>query len=593
VPALTIQFHFGGVYLPELRLWLDAHQAKRGPEKVFVSHAHADHVRAHREVILSAPTARLMSARLGATAVENILPFGETRAFDGGGAPYGLTLLPAGHIFGSAMAFLEAEGQSLLYTGDFKLRRSLSAEACEPRRADMLIMETTFGRAQYRFPPLEVVLRGIIRFCREALDNDETAVLLGYSLGKSQELLRGLADAGLPIVLHEAVHKLTQIYEEFGQRFPEYERFHPATAHRKVLLCPPGFAGSAVLRALGPARRAVLTGWAVDPDCRYRYRADAAFPLSDHADFPELIDFVRQVAPKKVYTLHGFAADFAQTLRDLGVDAQALSEEEQLALPLQFRKTNSLPPSEPNLPRSDPDHPPLRRSYTGNECSSSAESISAAPNFRTVAEAGAAIAGTSSKSEKVRLLAEHLKTLDLEDLGRVVIWFTGRPFAGAAATLVPPGWALLRDALAAAAGIDAGRLREIFLQHSDLAETAFEVFSPCTAAPLALSIAAVDEMSHQIHSTRERAARLAPLIHTLRHCSPLEARFLVKIVTGDLRIGLKEDLVKLAIAGAFHASVDEVGQANLLLGDLGEAARRAKQGNLGSTADHQRAAGIR
>src|SRR5215831_253048 len=87
-----------------------------------------------------------------------------------------------------------------------------------------------------------------------------------------------------------------------------------------------------MLRNLGKTRSAILTGWAVDPNCRYRYQCDAAFPLSDHADFPDLLEMVNQIQPKKVYTLHGFAADFAQTLRNLGYDAQALSEGEQLAL---------------------------------------------------------------------------------------------------------------------------------------------------------------------------------------------------------------------------------------------------------------------
>ena len=72
----------------------------------------------------------------------------------------------------------------------------------------------------------------------------------------------------------------------------------------------------------------------MDKSCRFRYRADAAFPFSDHADFPGLVELVRQVEPKQVFTLHGFAADFAQSLRELGFDAQAISENEQLMLPL-------------------------------------------------------------------------------------------------------------------------------------------------------------------------------------------------------------------------------------------------------------------
>ena len=78
----------------------------------------------------------------------------------------------------------------------------------------------------------------------------------------------------------------------------------------------------------------MLTGWAMEPGCRYRYRADAAFPLSDHADFPDLIELVKRVGPKRVFTVHGFAAEFATTLRDMGIEAWALGKENQLTLPL-------------------------------------------------------------------------------------------------------------------------------------------------------------------------------------------------------------------------------------------------------------------
>ena len=334
MPELTIQFRDGAVHLPELGLWLDPRAKRTGPERVFVSHAHSDHIGAHRAVILTAPTARLMRARLGGKRIEHVLPFGEATPFQNGPMPFALTLLPAGHILGSAMAFVEVPGRSLLYTGDFKLRRGLSAEPCQSRPADILIMETTFGRSQYRFPPADAVFRGIIEFCRETLANEATPVLLAYSLGKSQELLCGLVNAGLPLMLHDSVYKLTRIYEEFGQLFPTYQRWDPAQARGCVLLGPPGFAGSTAVRELGPVRSAIVTGWALDSSCRYRSRTDAAFPLSDHADFQELIEMVRQVAPRKVYTLHGFAAEFAAELRQLGIDAQALGQEEQLTLPL-------------------------------------------------------------------------------------------------------------------------------------------------------------------------------------------------------------------------------------------------------------------
>src|SRR5262249_2377215 len=145
------------------------------------------------------------------------------------------------------------------------------------------------------------------------------------------------------MMLHGAIYKLTKIYEQFGQCFPKYEHYEAGQTRGKVLLCPPNAIGSAMVRNLGKARKAILTGWAVDPNCRYRYQCDAAFPLSDHADFPDLIEMVKRVAPRKVYTLHGFAADFAQALRGLGYDAQALSEDEQLALALAHEPSLAAP----------------------------------------------------------------------------------------------------------------------------------------------------------------------------------------------------------------------------------------------------------
>jgi len=334
VSALTIQYQNGGVFLPALGLWLDPRERQTGPAKVFVSHAHTDHVAAHREVILTAPTAQFMRTRLKGQRQEHVLPFGEPHVFGEGPVSYRLTLLPAGHILGSAMAFIEVEGQSLLYTGDFKLRRGLAAESCTPRHADLLVMETTFGRPGYVFPPADAVMQEVIRFCREALEQQATPVLFSYSLGKSQELLCGLDGTGLPVMLHESAYKFARIYEQFDQRFPAYKKLKPGLAHGHVLICPPQADRAGLLEQIGNVRTAIVSGWAVESSCRYRYRVDAAFPLSDHADFPGLIEMVKRVVPQKVFTLHGFAADFAQSVRELGFDAQALSEQEQFLLPL-------------------------------------------------------------------------------------------------------------------------------------------------------------------------------------------------------------------------------------------------------------------
>lgn len=330
----TIECSAKGISIPGLGLWLDPHKAQTGPELVFVSHAHSDHIGRHREVVLTAATDRLMHARLGGERIKHICAFGERRRFQVGQLPFAITLLPAGHILGSAMAFIEAEGETLLYTGDFQTRLHPVAERCSPRHADILIMETTFGRPLYRMPPPDEVWKGIVQFCRDALAAGDVPVLLGYSLGKSQELLAGLADAGLPIMLHHEVARMTRIQAELGCRFPHYELFDEEALSGKVVIFPPGARPPQPAFHNAPYRTAAVTGWAMDSGAKYRLSSDAVFPLSDHADFPALIEFVKQVAPRKVYTVHGFATDFAWTLRDLGFDAQALGREEQLTLPL-------------------------------------------------------------------------------------------------------------------------------------------------------------------------------------------------------------------------------------------------------------------
>ncbi|MEO8425562.1 MAG: ATP-dependent DNA ligase [Verrucomicrobiota bacterium] len=568
----AIRFQHGGVHLPGLSLWLDPHEPQRGPERVFVSHAHSDHIGMHREVILSEVTARLMQARLSGQRVEQVLAFREPKTFAIESLSYQMTLLPAGHIFGSAMAWIEAAGNTLLYTGDFKLRPGLSAEKCEPRPADILIMETTYGRPIYRFPPTAEVLNGVLQFCREALDNDETPVLLGYSLGKSQELLQGLSGGGLPIMLHREVFKLTQIYEQFGQRFPTYEKYDAASAKGKVLICPPNASNSAMLENLGAVRTAILTGWAVDPNCRFRYRTDAAFPLSDHADFTELVELVKRVSPKKIFTLHGFAADFAQTLSRLGFDAQALSEDEQLALPLSVEAQNSAVRFMSTKLEMEAKNPVKKNSSPSSTNDS----------FRTFAETCSAIAATSKKLEKVRVLSEYVKWLPAPSLSRVATWFTGHPFPSSENKVLQLGWALIRDVLRQVAGVDQDEFHQVYLKHSDAGETAFELWQRKSPAGSELSIADVDALFTKVHTARGPLAKLPFLMESFRRCAAIESKFLVKILTGDLRIGLKEGLVEEAIARAFDATLEDVKQANLLVGNIGETALLAQQRTLAS-----------
>ena len=323
-----VQMRGGSIYLPQVDLWCDA---RKPTDACFVSHAHFDHLAKHRRVITSEGTRRLMAERLPGEREEIVLPFGKTYALN---AETELRLHPAGHIFGSAMLELRREGETFLYTGDFKLRPGQSAERCAPPRADVLVMETTFGLPRYVFPPTEQVQAGIIDFCRTAIKERAVPVLFGYSLGKSQEILSCLAEAQLPVMLHPQTQKMTRVYEELGQTFPAYRAFALTEVAGHVVVCPPQAKHSAWLQKIVRRRTAMITGWAIDPGAVYRFQCDAAFPLSDHADYDDLLRFVELVQPKRVFTVHGYVEEFARTLRERGVEAWALGVDNQLEMSL-------------------------------------------------------------------------------------------------------------------------------------------------------------------------------------------------------------------------------------------------------------------
>jgi len=317
-----------GLSLPQAGIWLDAqHSVARG----VITHAHSDHTGRHKETICSRPTARLLHCRLPGKRTIHALPFGQEEAltFD-----TSISLHPAGHILGSSMVRLRNESGTLLYTGDFKLRRGLAAEACEPPKADVLIMETTFGLPKYELPPEEEIRAAIIAFCHDAIAGGRVPVLFCYALGKTQEVLAALKSVGLPVMLHPSAMRLTRIYEQCGYQFRAYREFEPRSANGHVVISPPLQHGEGMLRHLPARRTAMVSGWALDSGSTYRYRCDAAFPLSDHADFPDLLKLVELVNPKRVLTVHGFAKEFASTLRERGWDALALGRENQLELPL-------------------------------------------------------------------------------------------------------------------------------------------------------------------------------------------------------------------------------------------------------------------
>jgi DNA ligase N terminus len=539
--VVKTEFHFtkGGLRWPTLGLWMDPHESA-GPNLAgVVSHAHSDHTAAHAVAVGTAATLDLMCTRIGGSGKNIVLDFGRSVPVQdlvekSVRLDASLTLLPAGHILGSAMCFLKLGGESLLYTGDFKLEASRTAEACAPCHADVLVMETTFGRPEYRFPSPSQTFEGVAEFCRDALDNGQTPVLLAYSLGKAQEAHAHLQACGFEFALHPAVARMTAVYVAHGVRLGGWSEWRAGPAPGKVIITPPGSALNKIAGEVGPIRTAVLTGWAMDPACRHQSRTDAAFPVSDHADFDGLVDFVRRVSPRKIYTLHGFSADFSVHLRSLGFDAEPVEPDRQLELALPLASARRLPRPEMRMVLSMPfrsDWVVPGRPY--ERFASFAERIRSEPN----------------RDRKRSQLANFLEAAGPEVSASEFQWLIGfATHSTPSAKTVRFIESSIADAVGRAAQTSSEAVRNAWVTTNDWGLAAAKLWSGRLGGKA--TIPEVEGVRAGLEvCDRGIVPRLAWL---LSRAGEAEVRTMVGVMRGDLRIGLPSAEV-LEVAAAFPA----------------------------------------
>jgi hypothetical protein len=314
-----------GVYLPEQHLWLDP---KRPRPRAVISHAHSDHVADHPLAYATPATRRLVTHRRPSQGTVEAVPYGQPIALD----RCQLTFFPAGHVLGSAQTLVETDFGRVLYTGDLKTRAGFTSAPAQPISADVLVLESTFGKPHYRFPDAGEVIGAMVSWCKSVLDGGATPVLLGYSLGKGQEILSALAAQDLTIALHPSSFGVTEVYRELGCDFPPYQRLGESGARPAVVIIPPSARRSGLADQVGEFKTAALTGWAMDRSLKDRLEVDAVFPLSDHADFEELCCYAEEVGAAMTYTVLGFDEELAMHLRRRGLRAKPLCAMDQLRL---------------------------------------------------------------------------------------------------------------------------------------------------------------------------------------------------------------------------------------------------------------------
>jgi putative mRNA 3-end processing factor len=259
----------------------------------FLSHAHSDHttgMKKQKKIIASDETLELA----GLEPSRNWKP--ETQNW---------TLLPAGHMLGSRQLLLEEDGKKTVYTGDISLKENIFGAKAEIVECDRLIMEATYGSdPKYKFPDHAQIYDQISNFIKQ---NDNSNIIIGaYEMGKAQEMVKILNEhCGVTPVVTEKTEKICSVYDQFGITLDRIkigsDEAEEVMNKRFVAIVPMRQAKRYFAKRLSNAFNkktlcAVVTGWAL----HYRFNTDAAFPLSDHADFFELKEYIEQSGAKEI-----------------------------------------------------------------------------------------------------------------------------------------------------------------------------------------------------------------------------------------------------------------------------------------------------
>ncbi len=285
-----------------------------------VSHGHLDHLSAG--AVMTHETLDVMKVRLGRGEGTGVAYKEEVEV-------NGLTvsLLDAGHVFGSAMIRVE----DVLYSGDVNPSGGPTCGTCEPQECDVLILESTYGKPRFTFPRKNEVLNDLLTWLEVSLDSGPV-VFGAYEFGKAQELMALSNQLDYPVLVDNKIADLADVYTRYGLDL-RYKRHSDATEEKTgayVLVVPtrklrrPGSPEVQEAVAKG-GKTAFTSGWCSTFDFSRSHVLDAQFPLSDHGDFADLLWFVDACNPKVVYTCHGYDQDLARTIRSrLGRRAETL-----------------------------------------------------------------------------------------------------------------------------------------------------------------------------------------------------------------------------------------------------------------------------
>ena len=315
-----------GLYCPPGDFYIDP---TRPVARAVITHGHSDHARAgHGTVVATQETLAIMAARYGEgfAGATQALRYGEKLVRDA----VEITLVPAGHILGSAQAVVRAKGMTVVVSGDYKRRRDATCAPFEPVACDVFVTEATFGIPVFAFPDdgdeTLRLLKSVAQF------SERTHLVGAYSLGKAQRIIRLLRAAGYDktIYVHGAIESLNALYERFGVALGPIA---PATVEKgrktdfagAIVIAPPSSIDDKWSRRFADPLPAFASGW-----MRVRARArqrqvELPLVISDHADWSELTSTIKEVGAGEVWITHGNEDALLRWCALNGQKARALS----------------------------------------------------------------------------------------------------------------------------------------------------------------------------------------------------------------------------------------------------------------------------
>lgn len=290
-------------------------------ETAVITHAHSDHARAGSALYLTEETGQpILQSRLGPEARIETLRYGQSLSRHG----VNISLHPAGHILGSAQVRIERHGEVCVVSGDYKLEDDQTCPPFAPVRCHHFVTESTFGLPIYRWRAQTRIFEEINGWWRENQTRGRTSVIFCYALGKAQRLLRHVDAAIGPIFLHGAIDRYLPAYTASGVTFPQTTKAPEEIIGRGLALAPVSADNTPWLRKFGEVSTAFASGWMQIRGARRRRSVDRGFVLSDHADWPGLLDTIKATGAETVWVTHGYSGVLARWLQEHGQNAQAI-----------------------------------------------------------------------------------------------------------------------------------------------------------------------------------------------------------------------------------------------------------------------------